>query len=144
MDPIKLRLSTWKDGAEMQTVWSFTPLLKPRSYTQARETGNDGEGRARRRPFNIGDVLNIKIPAGLLLEDTQFKNFLRLAMAHKVELLKTVAGQLTWVEYDVDGLPDPAHPEDVDRLRSYQLKFMQSFPVWYTEFEASIDDFENS
>jgi hypothetical protein len=146
MDPIKLRLSTWKDGAELTTFWTFTPLSMPRAYVQARESTADGSGRARRRPLNIADALQLKIPAGLLLDDSNFRQFLRLLMAHKIELQQSVAGQLVWNEYDLDvsgALPDPSHPENVDRLRSYTLKLVQSEPVWYDTFEDVIDNFIN-
>lgn len=147
MDPIALRLTTFKDGAEIQTAWTFTPLRRMRSYPMARESGNDGEGRARRRPLNIRDAFTLKIPAGLLLNDIQFRRFLRFLLAHKIEVQRTIGGKLQWVEYDLDAdsnLPDPDHPEDIDRLRSYSLKLVQADATWYTDFEGVINDFENS
>jgi hypothetical protein len=131
----------------VQTVWSFTPLRLPRGYTQARESTSDGEGTPRRRPLNIRDRLSLKIPAGLLLNDTQFANFLRLLMAHKIERQRTIAGKPQWFEYllDADGaLPDPDHPEDVDRLRSYMFTLLAVDVTWYTDFESTIANFENS
>jgi hypothetical protein len=113
----------------------------------ARESGNDGEGRARRRPLNIRDAFTLKIPAGLLLNDIQFRRFLRFLLAHKIEVQRTIGGKLQWVEYDLDAdsnLPDPDHPEDIDRLRSYSLKLVQADATWYTDFEGVINDFENS
>jgi hypothetical protein len=147
MQLLQVRLSTYKAGAEVQTVWSFTPLRLMRSYAQAREATTDGEGRIRRRPMNIRDAFQLKIPAGLLLNDGQFQNFLRLLMAHKVEFQKSIAGKMQWLEYDLDAdgaLPDPDHPEDVDRLRSYTLKFVAASPTWYTDFESAISNFDNS
>lgn len=139
MDLIQLMLYTYADGKEVKHLWSFTPLRNVLvGPTFAREATTGGSNQLRRRAYNRQEVRQVTLPAGLLLNDSQFDNLNRLLNAHKIEWLRSVGGKNKWIEFtlDVEAAIEYETVEDIDRLIRYSFKLVQSDPVWFTDFES--------